>query len=212
MEFRVPTQAGHLVGEVSGEGQEVLLLHGGPGLNDYLEPLADELNGRYRVARYQQRGLEPSAVDGPVDVAGHVADVIAVLDHLGWTAPVVVGHSWGGHLLLHVLASHPERVGRAISVDGLGGVGDGGYEAFAAEMTRRTPEAGRARVDELEEQIVAGTTPDAGMEQLRLVWPAYFADPATAPPMPDLRLAQQPRSRSSRERATASGSRHPVRC
>jgi len=33
-----------------------------------------------------------------------VADVVEVLDQLAWQAPVVIGHSWGGHLLLHLLA------------------------------------------------------------------------------------------------------------
>jgi pimeloyl-ACP methyl ester carboxylesterase len=170
-----------------GQGPPVLLLHGGPGLSDYLEPLADELASGYRVARYQQRGLSPSTVDGPVDVTGNVADVLAVLDHLEWESPTVIGHSWGGHLLLHVLAHHQDRVAKAMSVDGLGGVGDGGYEAFAEELNRRTPADARARVEELEEQILAGTAPaDAVMEQLRLVWPGYFAEPAAALPMPEM--------------------------
>lgn len=191
-EFRAPVSGGELVGDVTGDGPEVLLLHGGPGLSDYLAPLAEELAPHYRVATYQQRGLEPSVVEGPVDVAGHVADVVCVLDHLGWDRPLLVGHSWGGNLMLHVVSRHPQRVVAAMSVDGLGAVGDGGYEVFAAEMTRRTPEESQARVDELEEQILAGTAgPEAVMEQLELVWPAYFADPASAPSMFETRIADR---------------------
>ena len=53
----------------------------------------------------------------------------------------MIGHSWGGHLLLHLMASAPARIGAAIIVDPLGAVGDGGLAAFEAELFRRLPEA-----------------------------------------------------------------------
>src|SRR4051794_1971858 len=114
---------GGLSGWVTGTGPSVLLLHGGPGLNDYMELVLPELDG-FQVASFQQRGLAPSRTDGPYDVRTAVADVVEVLDRLAWQAPVVIGHSWGGHLLLHLLARVPERVGSALVVDALGAVGD----------------------------------------------------------------------------------------
>jgi pimeloyl-ACP methyl ester carboxylesterase len=75
----------------------VLLLHGGPGMTDYLESLLPELDG-YRVASFQQRGVEPSTLAGPFDVPTLRDDVIDVLDALDWAAPTIIGHSWGGHL------------------------------------------------------------------------------------------------------------------
>jgi len=57
-------RAGGLAGWVEGEGPPVLLLHGGPGLSyDYLDWLAEDLGSGYRLAAFQQRGLEPSTVD-----------------------------------------------------------------------------------------------------------------------------------------------------
>ena len=125
----------------------MLLLHGGPGLSsDYLQPVVDELAaGGYQVALYQQRGVPPSTARAPYDVATQVADVLAVLDALGWERAIVAGHSWGGHLLLHVLAQHPERVSAALVIDTLGGVGDGGEAEFDAEMIRRLPPGDVAR-------------------------------------------------------------------
>lgn len=190
-DFRAPTPTGDLVGQVVGTGPEILLLHGGPGLSDYLTPLADELRDVYTVATYTQRGLAPSAVGTTTSVAGHVADVLAVADHLGWERPVLGGHSWGGHLTLHVLAERPSRWRAALVIDPLGGVGDGGSAQFGAELERRTPEANRARAAEiqaLEEQ--SGPLPtQLHLEHLGLVWPAYFPDPATAPPMPAIEIA-----------------------
>lgn len=189
--FEAVVPGGVLGGRVSGAGTPVLLLHGGPGLDvDYLEDLVPELEDVYRVARYQQRGLEPSTATEPYDVGTQSDDVTRVLDALGWDRAVVVGHSWGGHLLLHVLADHPDRLLGAVVVDPLGGVGDGGEAAFSAEMSARTPEADRVRMEELDARAMAGEgTVDDALESLRLVWPAYFADPASAPEMPPTRMS-----------------------
>jgi pimeloyl-ACP methyl ester carboxylesterase len=189
--FEAEVPGGTLAGLVSGSGTPVLLLHGGPGLGaDYLEDLVAELDDGYRVARYQQRGLAPSTAGAPYDVPAQAADVARVLDALGWDRAVVVGHSWGGHLLLHVLAGHPDRLLAAVVVDPLGGVGDGGEAEFSAEMSARTPPDVVARMEELDARAMAGEgTEEDGLESLRLVWPAYFADPSQAPEMPPTRMS-----------------------
>lgn len=186
--FRAPTPSGDLVGTVTGSGPELLLLHGGPGLSpDYLDDLVAELAGGWTVATYQQRGLEPSAVDGDVTVPGHVADVLAVLDHLGWERPVLGGHSWGGLLAMHVLADHPDRWRGALVVDPQGAVGDGGDAEFLANLSARVPEENRSRVDELDAlEAERALTPEEFAEQVTLMWPAYHPDPSAAPPAPEM--------------------------
>jgi pimeloyl-ACP methyl ester carboxylesterase len=171
----------------------VLLLHGGPGLGfEYLHDLADELAEENEVASYQQRGLPPSTTDGPYSVPIDVEDARRVLDALGWDKAYVVGHSWGGHLALHVAESLPERLLGALVVDPLGAVGDGRWPEFDEEIFRRTPETVRERARELDELLARGEGDDAlALESMRLVWPAYFADPDAAPPMPELRLASE---------------------
>jgi pimeloyl-ACP methyl ester carboxylesterase len=168
-----------------------LLLHGGPGLSyEYLDGLAAELGSDYRVAAYQQRGLEPSTVAGPFTVVQAIADVLAVLDALAWARALLVGHSWGGHLALRFAAAHPQRLLGALAVDPLGIVGDGGMAAFEAEMSARTPKEGRERARELDERAMAGEgRAEDALEGLRIVWPAYFADPESAPAMPPIRIS-----------------------
>jgi proline iminopeptidase len=176
--------ASGLAGWVTGRGREVLLLHGGPGMTDYMASLLPELAG-YRVASFQQRGVAPSTLNGPFDVPTLRDDVIDVLDTLGWAAPAVIGHSWGGHLLLHVLAVAPSRVGAALVVDPLGVVGDGGYAAFEAELYRRLPASTVARLNELEalEENRPLTTAEA-LEAMELAWPGYFSSLQVAQPIP----------------------------
>jgi pimeloyl-ACP methyl ester carboxylesterase len=55
---RSELRAGGLVGWVQGDGDPVLLLHGGPGLAyGYLDGLGEEIGDGYLVAAFQQRGL-----------------------------------------------------------------------------------------------------------------------------------------------------------
>ena len=116
--------------------------------------------------------------------------MVAVLDALGWERAVAVGHSWGGHLLLHVLAAHAGRITAALIVDTLGGVGDGGEALFDDELMRRTPPGDVRRVEQLERQAMAGEGSAADLaESLRLLWPAYFGTPAAAPPAPEIALS-----------------------
>ena len=190
-EFTTHDDGPLIAGRRAGSGPPVLLLHGGPGLGfDYLRDLADELAQENDVAWYQQRGQEPSAAARPNTVAADVGDARRVLDALGWERAYVVGHSWGGHLALHVAEAMPERLLGVLAVDPLGSIGDGRWPEFDEEIFRRTPEAVRARARELDELTMAGAADDElALEGMRLVWPAYFADPERAPPMPELRFA-----------------------
>ena len=191
VEFTTRDDGPVIAGRRAGSGPPVLLLHGGPGIGfDYLRDLADELAEKNDVAWYQQRGQEPSAAGGPHTVAADVGDARRVLDALGWQRAYVVGHSWGGHLALHVAETMPERLFGVLVVDPLGSVGDGRWPEFDEEMFRRTPEAVRERAREIDELSMAGKADDElAVEGMRLVWPAYFGDPENAPPMRRLRIA-----------------------
>jgi pimeloyl-ACP methyl ester carboxylesterase len=186
-EFSAPVEGGSIGGWVDGQGEPVLMLHGGPGMAaTYLASLPAELGGGHRSVIYQQRGLAPSMTDGPFDIATALADLVAVLDHLDIERAYLVGHSWGGHLAMHAATRLADRLKGVLCLDPLGAVGDGGVAAFEAEMYARTPEAVRAAAQALDERAMRGEgTEGDALESLRLVWPAYFGDPASAPPMPD---------------------------
>jgi pimeloyl-ACP methyl ester carboxylesterase len=189
--FSAPTLGGVLSGWVAGDGPPVLFLHGGPGLSYTLvDGAADELVPSFRVASFQQRGLPPSVEQGPFTIEQALADVVAVLDHFGWERAYVVGNSWGGHLAFHIAVALPDRLLGVLAIDPLGAVGDGGMAAFEAEMLARTPEQDRERAEALDKRAMQGEGTEAdAVEALRLLWPAYFADPSTAPPLPPVRLS-----------------------
>lgn len=106
--------------EQSGDGPPLVLCHGGPGLWDYLDPLARLLNEHLRVIRWDQRGCGRSQRRGPYNVARFVADLDAVRDQLAGPRTALLGHSWGAHLALRYAIEHPERVSQLIYVSGTG--------------------------------------------------------------------------------------------
>jgi pimeloyl-ACP methyl ester carboxylesterase len=114
-----------LVGHRSGNGLPALLLHGGPGLSDYMGPFAHELDGLFETFRYTQRGTPPSAPRPPYTVEAHVEDAIAVLDHFEVERAWAIGHSWGGHLALHLAVAQPDRVLGVVCINALGATSDG---------------------------------------------------------------------------------------
>jgi pimeloyl-ACP methyl ester carboxylesterase len=188
--FTVETPAGPIAGSAAGSGTPLLLLHGGPGLTDYMGMLDPELTG-WRAIRYQQRGMSPSATDGPFTVERNVADAIAVLDTLGVSRAVVLGHSWGGHLALHLALTAPERVAGLVSVDALGAVGDGGATDMDQGLGARLAPDKAERYAEIAARLAAPSpTEDDATEWLSLLWPGYFADTADVIPFPpDLRMS-----------------------
>src|SRR3954468_9714571 len=180
-----------LAGWVQGDGAPVLLLHGGPGLSyEYVDGLAEVIGAGYRIASFQQRGLAPSTTAGPFDLPTAVADVVAVLDALGWERAWVVGHSWGGRLLMHLLVAAPGRALGGLAVDPLGSTGDGGMGDFEAAMVERTPAEDRQRAQELDERAMRGEgSAEDALESMRMFWPAYFASAEHVLPFPGVRVS-----------------------
>jgi proline iminopeptidase len=122
---------------VSGTGSPVVCLHGGPGLWDYLAPLAALLDDTFTVVRFDQRGCGRSTGhDGPFTIAQAADDMDQVREALGFSRWAVAGHSWGAELALRYAARHPARTAAVAYVAGVG-AGNGFKDAHVAELNRR---------------------------------------------------------------------------
>jgi proline iminopeptidase len=182
--FELAIADGTLHGHRSGEGRPALLLHGGPAVPDYTASCAEALGGLFSTTRYTQRGTPPSTVGPPYSIESHMADAIAVLDHFQLDKAWAVGHSWGGHLALHLLVSHPERLEGIVCIDPLGAVDV--FPEYGEVLSRhRTPEQNR-RSDEIEERRRSGeVTEEELLERWAMTWPLFFVNSERALPLPE---------------------------
>jgi pimeloyl-ACP methyl ester carboxylesterase len=188
-EFAATVPGGTITAWQRGDGPHVLLLHGGPGVSEYTESLAAELEDGYTVTRYQQRGVAPSTTDGPFDVKTHMADAIAVMDNAGIGQAYLLGHSWGGHLAFHLAVAYQDRFLGLVPIDPLGAIGDGGLKQMGEIMEERVGPEQAARAAECGARAMSpeGTQDDA-VEAFKIMWPGYFASPDKALPMPPTRV------------------------
>ncbi|MGX1880624.1 alpha/beta fold hydrolase [Streptomyces sp. NPDC055287] len=162
--------------ERSGEGEPVMLCHGGPGLWDTFEDVARLLADRgAAVYRWDQRGCGRSERRGPYSVARSVADLDAVRRYFGLETVTLLGHSWGARLALHYTLAHPERVTRLVYVSGTGiGPDSGWHPEFVGNLRAAIGER-LARWEELRSR--ERRTEAQEREMCVLQWSADFAGP-----------------------------------
>ncbi|MFD6895641.1 alpha/beta fold hydrolase [Rhodococcus sp. NPDC060086] len=150
----------------------VVLLHGGPGIPDYLQSVAQMLDDVTVVHRYDQRGTGKSCWDGPHTIARHVHDLKCLIDEWGYDEVVLVGHSFGTDLASYFTLAHPDRVARVVHLAGPF-TGDWREPCRAAEMSRRTY-IQQSRFDQLDAMEVRSDAEE--IEFLALSWFTDHAD------------------------------------
>jgi pimeloyl-ACP methyl ester carboxylesterase len=99
---------GRLFYEARGEGEPVLLIHGGNLDHRMWDDQFDLLAERFRTVRYDVRGFGRST-PGDVEHSAH-EDLLALLDHLDVERAHIVGLSLGGRIAIDFALVHPERV------------------------------------------------------------------------------------------------------
>lgn len=111
-----------------GDGRNVLVIHGGPGL-PFLEPMSGltPLTGEFQFHYYDQRGSGESTrpierfesqnmyenmttLDKTLGLGTQIADIERIRQILGDEKLILVGHSWGGFLASLYAAEFPEHV------------------------------------------------------------------------------------------------------
>ena len=117
---------------VDGSGAPLLLLNGIAMTAASWQPVARPLAEHFTVVRCDLRGQLMSPGEPPADVGDHVADVVALLDHLGLESVHVLATSFGGAVGALLTARAPARVRSLMSVASA----DGFTESMAEEVAR----------------------------------------------------------------------------
>lgn len=139
-----------------GAGPPVVLCHGGPGIYDYLDPVAAMIEDLATVYRYDQRGCGRSEQREPYDIATFVEDLDALRAYWGHEAWTVIGHSWGATLALLYAVRYPERTERLVYISGTG-IDPAWHGDYRRAREARLPPAARDRLRRLEEERSVAT-------------------------------------------------------
>lgn len=140
--------------EEYGEGEPVLLIHGGIIGAYYWRPVIDEMLAAAprRLIALNRRGFGGSSPGSePVTVEEEAEDLKLVLDALGLERAHVVGHSYGGWIGLTLATKYPNAVRTLALLESSPFAGVPSGAEFLAEMARKrkveAPEGLAANVD-----------------------------------------------------------------
>jgi non-heme chloroperoxidase len=105
-------------GPSAADGKVIVLLAGMGGTAHAFDEFAPTLAKTHRVFGVTRRGFGASSVPASGYGADRLGDdVLAVMDALKLTRPILVGHSLGGEELSSIGSRHPERVSGLIYLD-----------------------------------------------------------------------------------------------
>ena len=133
--------------EVHGEGEPLLLLHGGLGSFDMFKQILPKLAEKRQVIGVDLQGHgRTNLADRPISLPAMGADMAVILDKLGYGSVDVLGYSLGGGVAFQLAAQHPRRVTRLVLVS-TGFAQDG----FYSEMVKMQAQVGGAMADAMKD-------------------------------------------------------------
>ncbi|QYJ05285.1 alpha/beta hydrolase [Nocardioides panacisoli] len=182
----VPIGDHELAHRTSGDGEPVVLVHGGWAA-DMLAPVerADALAG-YRRVLYHRHGHGQSPRPRPVrpmTLSDHAHDLMGLLDRLDVESAHLVGHSLGALIALTAAADRPDRVA---SLSLLEPPAPFSHPAAADWLADVAPVADRYAAGDVEEAVTAfydATLATAWRERMDRAAPTAFVDSVDGAPM-----------------------------
>jgi len=103
--------------EISGEGQPLIVLHGGFGNTEMFMPNLAKLAQNNKVIAVDMQGHGRTAdIDRPIVPDSMANDIAALIKHLNLGKTNIVGYSLGGLVALRLAIQHPELLQKAVLV------------------------------------------------------------------------------------------------
>jgi proline iminopeptidase len=138
----VQVDNGKLFYQRFGSGTPIVILHGGPGLDQtYLLPQILELATDHEVILYDQRGsgksLETKINSSYINIDQFTKDLEDLRTHLKLQKFVLAGHSWGGLLAMNYATQHPNHLSGLIFISSAP-ADYKGQKAFIDKYVQRT--------------------------------------------------------------------------
>lgn len=103
--------------EIKGEGQPVIVLHGGFGNTELFMPNVSELENNYKIIRVDLQGHGRTAdIDRPISSHSMANDVAALIQQLNLGKTNIIGYSMGGSVALRLAIQHPELLNKVVII------------------------------------------------------------------------------------------------
>ncbi len=121
----LPIRGSQIYYEASGEGEPLLLLHGGFGTVEDFASQTPELAKRFKVVAFERPGHGRSADNGePFTFNAMTECTVDFMESVGLKAANLVGWSDGAAIALMVAIARPDLVKRVVSVGGFFNTGN----------------------------------------------------------------------------------------
>ena len=102
-----------------GKGQDILFIHGVPGSIEDWEPVISSLSSNYRVTVYDRPGHGYSSAEKIGYNLEHNANIaLGLINELHLENVIVVGHSYGGSVIMALAVRNPHQVKAFIPIAG----------------------------------------------------------------------------------------------
>ncbi len=165
--------------ESFGEGDPILIINGGPGMNSRgFRSIGKLLSKGYRTIIYDQRGtgnsVLPEVTSETITMDLMIEDIEALRRHLQVESWVVFGHSFGGMLASYYAANYPHSI-KGMILSASGGL-DLDLMSYAGEnINARLSETNRANLEKWRRKIHGGDTSYyARLQRGKALAPAYL--------------------------------------
>jgi pimeloyl-ACP methyl ester carboxylesterase len=127
--------------EISGEGEPLLLLHGGLGSTNVFRPIQPEHTKHRQVIAVDLLGHGRTELGDRRIVLTEIADDVAVvLRELGYSQVDVFGYSFGGATGFQLAVRHPEMV-RRLAIMSAGFSEEGFFDDIRAQQVQMTADS-----------------------------------------------------------------------
>jgi proline iminopeptidase len=182
-EVFIEANGARLFCQVTGRGEPIIVIHGGPGLSqDYLLPNMAKLGEHNLVIFYDQRACGRSTGklnSESINLEKFLEDIESIRMAFGNKKITILGHSWGGFLAMQYTLKYPLSVERLILVNSIPASSEESTLCVKEWVSRMIPY--QEEINGIEESpAFAAGDPDITEKWLKRMFCLYFYDPDKA--------------------------------
>lgn len=177
----VPVKGGNLFYEIIGEGEPLVIVHGGPGLDHtYFLPQMEVLAGKYRLIFYDQRACGKSSIkvdSSLISMDQFVEDLESLRKFFKLEKMSLFGHSFGGLIAMRYAIKYPENLKSLLLVNSTASTSAWRDSSFKLMDQRKDEETMQKSEALMKTQAFKNRDPDTMAYFFRLLFKKSFFNP-----------------------------------